>query len=95
MYVFTANAVLNDYLRVSGQCSRIIGKLWVGCWVDFFWMGVPLPPCHVSFLFFFLWDKSYCLSHNISYKPTENVGKYLKGVHLKNEGHWGVRNRAK
>lgn len=52
MYVFTANAVLNDYLRVSGQCSRIIGKLWVGCWVDFL-DGSAFTPlsCFISIFF--------------------------------------------
>lgn len=57
--------------------------------------GSAFTPLSCFISIFFLWDKSYCLSHNISYKPTENVGKYLKGVHLKNEGHWEMRNRAK
>lgn len=52
MYVFTANAVLNDYLRVSGQCSRFIGKLWVGCWVDFFGWECLYPPVMFHFYFF-------------------------------------------
>lgn len=74
MYVFTANAVLNDYLRVSGPFSRFIGKLWV---LGFIWMGVPLPPCHVSLLFFsYVINLIVCLI--TSYKPAEKVGKYLK-----------------
>lgn len=96
-FVFSANAVLSDYLRLWRLCSRCIflNELILGIMgAGLILLRVSLLPDHyVSFAIFFLGDKSPSyLSQDILYKLVEKMGKTFKKISFEKQRSLGSEN---